>query len=310
MKNDPILAALSQLDDLQAHTPEGRKQFAKALASKSSLVVAKAARILGDNQASEFTEDLVNAFGRFLGKGAASDRGCAALTALARALFRLDCDDAALFRRGMKHVQMEGTWGGSEDVAAELRAVCGMGLANTRDPRRLRDLVELLADRQWPARAGAARAIAAVGSDAAALLLRLKILTGDREPEVISDCLTGLLDVEGAEALPLVESVADSRDEALRDAAILALGASRRADAIEVLKARFDRTADPAAKKCILLALASSRTEAAVEYMIGLIRTGTAATAEAAAEAMSIHRGDARIQAAIEEARAARSEAG
>jgi len=227
MKNDPILAALAQLDDLQIHTAEGRKQFSKALASKSNLVVKKAAGIVGDAQEKEFAPQLADAFKRFLDKPA-QDKGCVALTAMARALVALDYDDAAVFRSGMRHVQMEGTWGGSDDVASELRAVCAMGLANTRDPNKMRDLVELLADEQWPARAGAARAIAAVGSDAAALLLRLKILIGDRESDVISDCLVGLLDVDGAEALPLVESIANSRDEALRDAAILALGESRR----------------------------------------------------------------------------------
>ena len=108
--------------------------------------------------------------------------------------------------------------------------------------------------------AGAARAIAAVGSDAAALLLRLKILIGDPEIGCNFRSSGRPLDVDGAEALPLVESIANSRDEALRDAAILALGESRREDAIELLKARFERTADPSAKKCILLALASSRT--------------------------------------------------
>jgi HEAT repeat protein len=304
MKNDPILAALDRLDELQIQTAEGRKQFEKALASKSNLVVKKAARVAGEAQQKELAPNLAAAFDRFLStaKGAPPDKGCVALTALARALVTLDYDDAPLFRRGMKHVQMEGTYGGSEDMAAELRAVCAMGLANTRDPHKLRDLVTLLADREWPARAGAARAIAAVGSDASALLLRLKILTGDREPEVISDCLTGILDVDGAEALPLVDSIANSRDEALRDGAILALGASRRADAIELLKAHFERTADPAIKECILLALATSRTEAAIEYLIGLIRSGTATAA------VSILQSDSRIREAIEQAQSARTE--
>jgi HEAT repeat protein len=306
MKNDPILAALGQLDGLVIHSAEGRKQLEKALASKSNLVVKKAARLVAEAQEKQLAPPVAAAFERLIGKGATLDKGCVALTALARALVTLDYDDAATFRGGMKHVQMEGTWGGSEDVAAELRAVCAMGLANTRDPHKLRDLVDLLADPQWPARAGAARAIAAAGSDASALLLRLKILTGDREPDVISDCLIGLLDVDGAEALPLVDSVANSRDEALRDAAILALGASRRRDAIDLLQSRFERTTDPAAKKCILLALATSRTEAAIEYLIRVIRTAAAATAEAAAAAMSIHEGDPRIREAIEQARSAR----
>jgi HEAT repeat protein len=305
MKNDPIVAALAQLDEVSAHTPEGRKQFEKALASKTSLIAAKAARIAGESQAAELVSALAAAFARFLEKG--PDKGCAALTSLARALVTLDYDDADLFRRGMKHVQMEGTWGGTQDTAAELRAVCAMGLANTRDSRKLRDLVTLLADPEWPARAGAARAIGAAGSDGAALVLRLKILVGDREPEVVADCMTGLLGVDGAEALPLIESVANSRDEALRDAAILALGGSRRADAIEILENRFARSTDPALKKCILLALASSRTEEAMDWLIGLVRTGTETEAGAAEEALSLHRGDARMDERIAAARAERS---
>ena len=104
----------------------------------------------------------------------------------------------------MRHVQMEPGWGGSSDTAVELRAVCAMGLASTTYPNKLRELVNLLVDREWQARAGAVRAIAAVGSDAAALLLRFKALSGDKEPEVLSECFSGLLAIEGAEALPLV----------------------------------------------------------------------------------------------------------
>ena len=50
MKNDPIEAALAALDDVPLRTPEGLKQITKALAAKSNLVVAKAARIAGDSQ--------------------------------------------------------------------------------------------------------------------------------------------------------------------------------------------------------------------------------------------------------------------
>jgi hypothetical protein len=114
--------------------------------------------------------------------------------------------------------------------------------------------------------------------------------------------------VDGAEALPLIESVMNSRDEALRDAAILALGGSRRADAIEILKNRFARSTDPALKKCILLALASSRTEEAMDWLIGLVKTGSETEAAAAEEALSLHRGDARMDDRIAAARAERSD--
>jgi HEAT repeat protein len=306
MKNDPIQTALAALDDIQVGAPDAGKRFGKALAAKSNLIVAKAARIAGDAQLTELTGDLAAAFGRFLDKGSAADKGCVALTAMARALVKLDHDDADLFRRGMKHVQMEGVWGGSEDTAAELRAVCATGLANSRDPRKLRAMVELLTDRQWPARIGAVRAIATVGSEAAALLLRFKALIGDREPEVLSECLTGLLEVDGAEALPLAAQLVDAKEAEVREAAILALGASRRADAIEYLKEKFGAVADRDTRKCILLALASSRTETAIEFLLDLIRQGSDTTAALALSAMSIHAGDARLQEAVEQAKAGR----
>jgi HEAT repeat protein len=258
MKNDPILTAIERLSIADA------AGLRRGLESKSNLVAAKAAKLVGELLDHEFVLPLAAAFDRFLARG---DKGCTALTAIARTLVTLECDDAELFRKGVRRVQMEGTWGGSEDVAAELRAVCAMGLANTRDPNRVRDLVTLLADKEWTARGGAARALAAVGSDAAAAVLRFKVLTGDKEPEVFCDCLRGLIAVEGSEALPLAKKFLASRDEAIRDAAIHALGESRRGDAIELLKMSWRGTVDPAMKESIRLAIAAARTEAGMAFI-------------------------------------------
>jgi HEAT repeat protein len=307
MRNDPIEAALGRLDSVQPGAPDAKKQFAQALAAKSNLVAAKAARIIGDAQLTEMAGDLAGAFLRFLEKRS-PDKGCAALTAISRALVKLDYDDADLFRRGMKHVQKEPVWGGSEDTAAELRAVCATGLANSRDAHKLRALAELLTDGEWPARAGAVRAIATVGSEAASVLLRFKALTGDREPEVVSECITGLLEVDGADALPLAASLVNSSQAEVREAAILALGASRRADAIEFLRERFGAAADRDTRKCILLALASSRTERALEFLLDLIRGGSPSAAELALSAMSIHRADPRLHEAMVKAAESRGD--
>jgi HEAT repeat protein len=215
-----------------------------------------------------------------------SDKGCIALHLISRALVQLDYDDADLYRRGMNHIQMEGTWGGSVDVAAEFRGVCAMGLANSRDPRKLQAMVELLADKEWPARAGAVKAIAVVGSEAASLLLRYKALTGDAEPDVLSDCLAGLLSVDGAEALPFVGRMAESRDRLVSEAALTALGASRRADAVELLKCRFAGVADGEWKKIIIRALAHARTEGAMDFLLETIRSASAPIAITAAAAV------------------------
>jgi len=307
MKNDPVQSALAGLDDIPLRTPEGWKQIVKALASKSNLVAAKAARIAGDALWTELTGELAGAFDRFLKRGSELDKGCVALTAIARALYGLDYDGVELYLAGMRHVQMEPTWGGSSDAAVELRAVCAMGLASTTYPGKLRELITLLVDREWQARAGAVRAIAAVGSDAATLLLRFKALSGDKEPEVLSECFSGLLEAEGAEALPLVKSFAEGRNQEVREAAILALGASRRADAVEWLQERFEGVAHLETRQCILLSLATSRTEAAIEFVLGVIRNGSEQASAMAVSAMDINRADRRIQEEVEKALRSRS---
>lgn len=291
MKNDPIETALAKVDGATS------AELAKFLSSKWSLVVAKAARVAGERHATELLPDLVAAFDRVL---AAQDKGCAALTAVARALVILEHDDPEVFRRGLKHVHMEATWGGRTDVAAELRASCAIGLANTRDPKRLRDLVDLLADSMWQARAGAARAIAAVGGDPAVLLLRFKILTGDEHDDVLYECFAGLIELEGAEVFPLIRDVKS-------EPAILALGASRRGDAVSLLKQLYAETRDPARLNCILLALASSKLDYAIEFILDQIRTASDSVAKMATDAISIHRGDPRIAQAIESAAMARA---
>lgn len=306
MKNDPIETALAGLDEIALRTPEGQKHIVKALGGKSNLVAAKAARIAGEAQWTELTNDLVAAFDRFLKRGAEIDKGCAATMAIARALFNMDYEDADPFLKGARHVQMEPTWGGTTDTAAELRAICAMGLANTRYSAKLRALVELLADREWQTRAGAVRALATCGSEAATLLLRFKALSGDGEPEVLADCFSGLLSAEGGDAVPFVASFAASKQKEVRHAAILALGASRRADAIEWMKGRFEEIVDGETRKWILLSLATSRTDAAIDFLIGLIRDGTETISEFAVSALEVNRGDRAIQERIDEARRGR----
>ncbi|MDP9053104.1 MAG: hypothetical protein M3N93_02185 [Acidobacteriota bacterium] len=306
MKADPTETALAALDTIPLHTPEGRGQMAKALASRSNLIAAKAARIIvasheAESHWADLKDDLVRHFERFLARGAELDKGCSATTAIARALFHLDYDAPDLFLKGMRHVQLEPVWGKPIDTAAELRGVCAMGLIGTRLPNKLRLLVDLLADTEWQARAGAVRAIAAEGSDAAALLLRLKTLTGDEAPEVLSDCFTGLLALEGPEAMPIVTRFVTHGDAEICETALLALGTSRRADAVEFLRNCFFTMSDPRRQSCILLALSTSRTDAAIEFVLKVIGDENPALSALAISAMEIHRDDglrARVEAA------------
>jgi HEAT repeat protein len=310
MKNDPTESALARLDDIPLRTPEGKAAFTRAFAARSNLVVAKAARILGAAQWLELSGEMATAFDRMIEKGAAVDKACAATIAIARALVQLDYDSPDLFLRGMRHVQMEGSWGPAIDAAVELRAVCAMGLANSTYPHKLRALVSLLVDKEWQARVGAIRAIAAIGGESASLLLRFKMLTGDKEAEVMAECFTAVLALEGGEGVFLVaQFAAPSGDPEIRGAAILAMGASRRADAIEWLIREFPRTAAIPLRKCILLSLSTSRVEAAMAFLLDLIRTGTPSASALAVDALSIHSRDRDLSVRIEEAVRSRDEA-
>lgn len=294
MKNDPVEAALARLDNADI------QEFAKALSGKSSIVAAKAARLLAANHQSDLNEELAAAFHRFLTK--TPDKACGATTAIARALVQLDYDDAELFLKGMRHIQMEGSFGPPVDVAADLRGICAIGLANSTYPCKLRELTPLLVDPTASARIGAIRAIAAIGSEPAALLLRLKTLTGDGEPDVISECFTAIIAAEGAEGVNFVTQRVPALTGEDREAAILTLGASRRSDAVAWLIEYFAETVNTELRKSIMLALSTSRTEPAIDFLLDQVRTAGKATAAAAAEALKLHAHDAQLQTLIEQA--------
>src|SRR6516164_8318020 len=120
MKNDPIETALARLDEIDPLDPAGRADLSKALSAKFNLVIAKAARIAGEACVTQVKDDLAAAFQRLLPRGAAADKRCAALTAIARALYALDYDDPELYRAGMKHFQLEASFGPPVDTAADL----------------------------------------------------------------------------------------------------------------------------------------------------------------------------------------------
>ena len=90
-------------------------------------------------------------------------------------------------------------------------------------------------------RIASAVAMGAIGTEAAGLLLRLKARIGDRDPEVLSECLAGLLAVNPKENLPFVSEFLEPGDAARCEAAALALGKSRLPEALDPLKACWPR---------------------------------------------------------------------
>src|SRR5262249_41359048 len=145
------------------------------LKNRSNLVVAKAAQIACQTQATELVPELLATFHRFMERPSKLDKGCAATTAIAAALYEMDHTEPEVYLAGIHHVQMEGSFGPPVDAAAKLRAISAQALARTRYPAALDEIVSLLVD-EWPeARIGAVRALAVNGGSAGALLIKLKI---------------------------------------------------------------------------------------------------------------------------------------
>ena len=293
------LAALGKSPD----TPEARTQLRKHLAGKVNVVVARAAGIVAHIEGSEFIDDLTAAFNRFMTDPAKTDKGCAAKNAVVKALLAADCDDEELFRNGIRHVQLEPTWGGRADTAGQLRALCGLGLVQVGSPDAMNELAALLADKEADARIGAASALAHCGPTASPLL-RFKVLTGDEEPAVLAECLTGLMTLSPSGSFEFVASFVDQRHPALYEHAALALSESRLPGVFDLLKEKWTATFDREFKKTLLLPIALTRSQEARDLLISVLETGEVGMATAAIGALRIYREDAtlrnRAEAAIE----------
>ncbi len=301
-KPDPVQQALERLGELRhaALTDEVVTEIRRNLRNRSNLVIAKAAKVAGELRATAVLSDLVASFHKLMVDPSRLDKRCAALTEIVTALYELDYDDPDPYLIGLRHIQMEGSFGPPVDAAAKLRGLCAQGLLRTRHANALDEVVRLLVDREPDARLGAARALATNGGEAGILLLKLKIYTGDTEPEVLGECFTGLLAAAPERSVRLVAEYVDSEDDAIAEAAILALGESKDERAFEVLKDKWQRTVGAELRHVLLIAMASSRLETAVAYLLSIVAEASPATAVQAMEALGSYRSNERIRSSLE----------
>jgi len=303
-KPDPVEQALDRLSALRNETgiPAFAGEVKACLKNRSNLVVARAAKIAGEAHASELITDLVATFHRLMKDAPKLDKGCAATTEIVSSLYELDYVEPEIYLLGLHHVQMEGSFGPPVDAAAKLRAISALGLARTRYPHTLDEIVSLLVD-DWPhARVGAIRALTSNGGQAGTLLLKLKLLTGESEPDVLAECFSGLLACAPERSLPLVASYIDSEDVAVAEAALLAIGSSRLPEAFELLKEKCRRGVSGPLRRVLLLAIAMLRSDAAIEFLLSLLAESTTQFARDVITALAIFRNNEKVRASVEAA--------
>lgn len=226
------------------------KALRAALTGRESRAIAKAAAVAAEADLVGLRPDLATALARLLDASPKADPGCAAKQALCEALDRLGHDDEGLFRRAIRHQQWEPVFGGRVDTAVDLRGSAALGLARLDRPEALLDLARLLADPEPAARMAAAHALAFRAGQDGLPLLHLRIHAGDADPRVLGSCFEAALRLAPVSSLPLVAGFLDGGPEVGEEAA-LALAASRRAEAFDLLIEQVRDGSPPVAARAL-----------------------------------------------------------
>jgi HEAT repeat protein len=297
-RRDPLAAKVAAIEALRASPDEGVPVLREALASKQSLLVAAAAAVVRDAELEVLRPELSEALVRMFDAPPETDRGCHAKLALTEALLRCNHRDPELFLRGLRVIQREPVWGSSEDSAAPLRATSALALVRTLHHGTLNELAALLADTEPAARRGAALACGDLGDRAAVPLLRFKALVGDPDPAVLTDVCASLLCLDRGESLDFVVDLLDHRDEAVADAAAIALGQSRLDGAFEPL-ARW--SCEPQRARVGCLAIALLRGDRALAHLLDTVTNASPRIAAAAITALATWRDDPRVHREVDE---------
>jgi HEAT repeat protein len=302
---DAKLERLRRLRD-EPPSPAMSQELRQALGDSSNHVVAHAAALAARFRFAELAPELVAAFERFMEEPLENDKTCSAKIAVVDALNELEFQEPEVFLAGIGHVQEEPAWGGVRDTAAGLRAGCALAVVRIGHPGANALLVNLLADPERVVRVAAAQSLAASGSNAALLLLRLKALLGDGDPEVTGECLTGLMRHEPQESAPFVAEFLDSDDDAVAETALLALGNSRRAEAFDVLKTFWEGRPRSELHETTLFAIALLRFAAATDFLLALLADAPVSTARHALSALATLKYDDRVRKSVTTALARR----
>ena len=264
-------------------SPETGDALRKFLRDRNNFVVSKAAAAVGALGLKDLIPDLCAAFERFLADAVKTDPQCWAKSAIAKALADLGHDEPGVFLGGLAHEQFEPVWGGRQDTAGPLRGACALALVSCRgigDVDLLRHLTTRLTDREGTVRVDTVRAIGHIGRAEGALLLRLRALIGDDEPEVMGACFSTLLSLEGGRGIEFVGGFLERGGDAAGEAA-LALGLTHEAAALELLRERWTREPDPETRVTLLTGIALTRLAEAVGFLIGLVADGGTAAESA-----------------------------
>ncbi len=284
-----ILQAQIDVIRAQSSLDEAIASLGDILQSKYVIAVAQAAKLIGERECRDLMPALVDAFERLMVHPAQADPNCHGKHAIIDALYRMNYSNESPFLQGIRHVQLEPVWGGKVDTAAHLRGSCAMGLVRMNYPSVLTELADLLADPESPARIAAARAIAYHGSAQGIPLLRLRALVGD-EPQVIAEYMSALLTLDETHSGQLANQFLHDPNPHTQELVALTLGESHHPEALRMLTYWWSHTADPDLRRTGLLAIATLKTDDAIQFLLSIVAEHRQLDASHAVEALGLYR--------------------
>jgi HEAT repeat protein len=212
-----------------------------------------------------------------------------------------------VYLRGVALRQFEPTFGPPLDTAAPVRVCCAAALLETRHPLALLEVAPLLADPEPNTRAGVAAVLGTVGGEACEALLRLKVRSGDAEPQVLGTCMQAVLAASFERGFPfVVDAMRDADDEVVR-LALLAMGEARDERALPALREHAESALETDVRETALLALSISRLPAAFEFLLSLVKDAPERRALEALRALESQRFDSALMERIRAAATDRS---
>jgi HEAT repeat protein len=108
--------------------------------------------------------------------------------------------------------------------------------------------------------------------------------------------------MEGGGAVPLVAEFLESADEEVADEAALALGASRLPEAFQLLMGAWQEREGLRPTGLLLRAISVSRLDAAIEFLLDLVKQARPRDAEDALHALELHKGTEEVVKRVEQA--------
>ncbi|MDB4976011.1 MAG: hypothetical protein JWN48_4352 [Myxococcaceae bacterium] len=304
-RKKPWTALATQLaeDPEQLTSAQGAALLRELLAHADGPAIALAARLIEQHALPGYEEALAATYRSLCDERLHVDADCQAKEAIVGALDALHYLSADFFAAAARYVQRAKSKGLARDTAARVRSRGVLGVARLGHVDAFPLFGAALTDPDPTVRLSAARAVAHRGARDGAGLLLLRLGVGDGEPEVVVECLRGLLSLAPDLAVPVAHALLGAGPLA-REQALSALGTAPCDEAVELLERAMRECTLAADRAQVIEALGLSLRPRARTFLLSLLESEHSADAQSALRVLAIHRYDGRLAEQVRKASA------